>query len=167
VLGRFYPLLTQNIDRTPMIGVASYTNFGQVDTQGVDLGMTFYLNPEWTLNLNYSWFDFDIKDSLPGLDRLLLPNSPENKYAGAISYGGQRFDFAASYRWVDAFRWAVGPFQGDVPSYGTADFVANLRVTEAVELGINIANIFDEQHWEAFGGDLLGRRALGSVTFRW
>ncbi len=167
VLGRFYPLLTQNIDRTPMIGVASYTNFGQVDTQGVDLGMTFYLNPEWTLALNYSWFDFDIKDSLPGLDRLLLPNSPENKYAGSISYSGSRFDFAASYRWVDTFRWAVGPFQGDVPSYGTADLIANFRVTDAVELGINVANILDEEHWEAFGGDLLGRRALGSVTFRW
>jgi len=167
VLGRFYPLLTKNLDGTPMIGAASYTNFGQVDTQGVDLGMTFYLSPEWTLGLTYSWFDFDIKDSLPGLDRLLLPNSPENKYAGSISYTGSRFDFAVSYRWVDTFRWVVGPFQGDVESYGTADVIANFRITDAIELGINVANALDDEHWESFGGDLLGRRALGSITFRW
>ncbi len=29
------------------------------------------------------------------------------------------------------------------------------------------ANLFDDEHWEAFGGDILGRRALGSITFNW
>lgn len=167
VLGRFYPLLTTNLDGTPMIGVASYTNFGEVDTQGADLGMTFYLSPEWTLALNYSWFDFEIQDSLPGLDRLLLPNSPENKYAGALTYAGARFDATLAYRWVEGFRWAVGPFQGDVLDYDTVDVVANFRINDFVELGLNVANALDEEHWESFGGDLLGRRALGSITFRW
>ncbi len=167
IFGARFPLLTRNFDGTPMVGVASYTNFGQVDTQGVDIGFDWYLTPEWTISATYSWFDFEIQDSAPGLDRLLLPNSPENKYAVSVTYGNPRWDLSAAYRWSDEFRWVVGPFQGQVPAYGTADLVANVRVTNHVELGVNVANVLDEEHWEAFGGDLLGRRALGSVTFRW
>ena len=29
------------------------------------------------------------------------------------------------------------------------------------------ANAADEEHWQAFGGDLLGRRALFNVSFGW
>lgn len=167
IFGARFPLLTRNFDGTPMVGVASYTNFGQVDTQGVDFGFDWYVTPEWTLGINYSWFDFDIQDSAPGLDQLLLPNAPENKYAVSVAYANPRWDFAVAYRWSDEFRWVVGPFKGQVPAYGTADVIANVRVTNHVELGVNVANVLDEEHWEAFGGDLLGRRALGSVTFRW
>ena len=167
VFGARFPLLTRNFDGTPMLGVASYTNFGQVDTQGVDLGFDWYVTPEWTIGVNYSWFDFEIQDSAPGLDRLLLPNSPENKYSVSVSYGNPRWDFSVGYRWSDEFRWVVGPFQGQVPSYGTADVVANVRVTDHVALGLNVANALDDNHWESFGGDILGRRALGSVTFSW
>jgi len=167
VFGPRFPLLTRNHDGTPMLGVASYTNFGEVDTQGVDFGLDWYLTPEWTIGLSYSWFDFEIQDSAPGLDRLLLPNSPENKYSVSVAYATPRWDFSVAYRWSEEFRWVVGPFQGQVPDYGTADVVANVRVTDHVALGLNVANALDDEHWESFGGDILGRRALGSVTFSW
>jgi iron complex outermembrane receptor protein len=167
VLGPLRPFLSQNFDRTPIVAVRSYTNFGQVDTQGADLGLEWYLTPEWTLHGSYSWFDFEIQDSVPGLDQLLLPNAPENKYAVGLSFANARFDASLSYRWVEEFRWVVGPFQGQVPDYGTADLVANVQISDHFALGINVANVLDDEHWESFGGDLLGRRALGSVTFSW
>jgi iron complex outermembrane receptor protein len=167
VLRQLRPFLTKNLDGTPMVGVRSYTNFGAVDTQGADLGLDWYVTPQWTIGVNYSWFDFEIVDSRPGLDQLLLPNSPENKYSAAIAFANERFDASASYRWSDEFRWVVGPFQGQVPAYGTLDLVANVRITEHVALGLNVANALDEEHFESFGGDLLTRRALGSVTFSW
>jgi len=166
-LGPRYALLSNNFDGTPILGAASYTNFGEVDTQGVELGLNWAFTDRWSLDLNYSWFDFEIQDSSPGLDQLLLPNSPENSAAVALTYAASRFDASASYRWSDDFRWVVGPFQGDVPSYGVLDLVANVDLTRHIALGLNVANALDEEHWEAFGGDLLGRRALGSVTFRW
>lgn len=167
VLGPLRPFLTKNFDGTPMVGVRSYTNFGAVDTQGVDLGATWYVTPRWTLGFNYSWFDFEIQDSRPGLDQLLLPNSPENKLAASVGYGSERWDFSVAYRWVDDFRWVVGPFQGDVPAYETVDVAANVHLNDRVSLGLHVANALDEEHWESFGGDLLRRRAIGSVTFRW
>jgi iron complex outermembrane receptor protein len=166
-LGPLRPFLSTNLDGTPILALASYTNFGQVDTQGVDVGFNWYFTNAWTLALSYSWFDFKIKDSRPGLDQLLLPNSPENKVSASLGYAGQRFDASLSGRWVDTFRWVVGPFQGDVKAYTVLDVVANYRISEHFELGLNVANALDKTHWEAFGGDILGRRVLGSLAFRW
>jgi outer membrane receptor protein involved in Fe transport len=61
----------------------------------------------------------------------------------------------------------VGPFQGDVESYTTVDLNANYRFTDHWKVGVNVANLLDDEHWESFGGDLLGRRALGHVEFSW
>lgn len=167
VLGPLRPFLTHNLDGTPMVGVRSYTNFGAVDTRGADLGVTVFANPNWTFALTYSWFDFKIRDSRPGLDQLLLPNSPEHRAAASVGFSTDRFDVSVAYRWVDRFRWVVGPFQGDVPSYDTVDVVANFEINRHFKLGLNVANALDNRHIEAFGGDLVGRRALGSVTFSW
>jgi hypothetical protein len=30
-----------------------------------------------------------------------------------------------------------------------------------------MSNLLNNEHWEAFGGDLLGRRALVHVLFMW
>ena len=167
VLGPTYALLTNNFDGTPMVAAVSYANFGQVDTQGVDVGLEWAVTDAWTVNATASWFDFEIQESSPGLDRLLLPNTPEYKLSGGIGYRGANWDIGASARWVDKFRWVVGPFQGDVESYSTVDLIANWDIAANWSLGLNVANALDDEHWESFGGDLLSRRALGTVTFHW
>ena len=167
VLGPLRPFLTTNVDGVPVLVLASYSNFGQVDTQGVDLGVDWDLGQGWSLVLNGSWFDFEIQDSRPGLDRLLLPNTPELSGSAQVTWVGSRFDASLGYRWSDDFRWVVGPFQGDVPSYGVVDAAANFEINRHFSVGLNVVNLLDDEHWEAFGGDLLGRRALGHVAFRW
>ena len=166
-LGPSFALLSNNLDGTPILAAVSYTNFGTVDTQGIDVGIDWGLSDSWSIAATASWFDFEIQDSSPGLDRLLLPNTPEYKLSAGVSYSGANWDVGVSGRWVDEFRWVVGPFQGDVESYTTVDITANWDLTDNWSLNLNIANALDEEHWESFGGDLLSRRALGSVAFRW
>jgi len=166
-LGSSFFILSNNLDGTPILAAASYTNFGDVDTQGIDIGLNIYASQGWRYNFAYSWFDFDIKNNLPGLSQLLLPNSPENKLAAGVAYVSKRFDVSVNGRWVDDFRWAVGPFQGDVKAYTTVDLTGNYYFNDHFHIGLNVANLFDDQHWESFGGDLLGRRALGHVAFTW
>ncbi|MGE0638772.1 MAG: TonB-dependent receptor [Thermoanaerobaculia bacterium] len=166
-LGASFAILTNNFDGTPMLAAVSYTNFGKVDTQGIDLGLDWSLTNAWTINATASWFDFEIQDSSPGLDQLLLPNTPEYKLSAGVSYRADRWSLGVSGRWVDEFRWVVGPFQGQVEAYTTIDINGSWDVTDHIELALNVANALDEEHWESFGGDLLGRRALGSLTFRW
>jgi iron complex outermembrane receptor protein len=162
-----FAILSNNLDGTPILAAASYTNFGDVDTQGIDLGLNLIGNGGWRYQAAYSWFDFDIKDDVPSLERLLLPNSPTHKAAAGLSYVADRWDGSFSFRWSDDFRWVTGPFQGVVEAYYTADLAANVKVTDHVTLGVNVANLTDNEHWESFGGDLLHRRTLGHVTYRW
>jgi iron complex outermembrane receptor protein len=161
------PLLSNNFDGTNILAAASYTNFGKVDTQGIDIGLNYYFGDGWNANFSYSWFDFEIRDSAPGLDRILLPNSPENKVAFGLGYRNDRWDAGFTFRWVDDFRWGVGPFQGDVESYGTVDLSGNFLLQEHWKVGVNAANLLDNEHWEAFGGDIIGRRVLIHLTTIW
>ncbi len=58
-------------------------------------------------------------------------------------------------------------FQGSVPAYTTVDVNASVRLLDRWRVGVNVSNVFDSAHFEAFGGDLLGRRALVYVAFDW
>lgn len=166
-LGPSFFILSNNLDGTPILVGRSYRNFGDVESEGIDLGLNYYVDENWTVMLSLSSFDFTINNSQPGFDDILQPNTPESKGSFGFGYVAPKWDFGMSARWVDSFRWVVGPFVGNVESYTTADLTANYVVNEYVKVGLNVANAFDEKHWESFGGDILERRALGNVTFTW
>ena len=166
-LGPSYFILSNNVDGTPILAAVSYTNFGEVDSQGVEVGLNSNFRDNWNFQFTYSWFDFNIVDAAEDLDEILLPNAPEHKFALGLGYIANKWDAGFSVRWVDEFRWVVGPFQGQVESYATADLVGNYMINPHVSLGVNLSNVFDNEHWESFGGDLIGSRALASVTFNW
>ncbi len=160
------PTMTNNpLTGAPVIKAVTYTNFGEVDTQGIELGLNVNLTDEWLLNFNYNWFDFDIQQEIA--EDPLVANAPENQFGLGISYIADRWDFGAKFRHVESFDWAAGVFRGRVPSYDLVDLNATFRVSDRVELGVTVSNAFDEEHFQIFGGDLLERRALGHVQFSW
>jgi iron complex outermembrane receptor protein len=162
-----FAILSNNFDGAPIFVARSYTNFGEVNTQGIDFGLNYYFLEDWTLSFAYSWFDFEIQDQDSPFANQLLPNTPENKVAAGVSYAIPKWDFAFDLRWVDEFRWSVGPFQGNVEAYTTADVRGNYYFNDRIGIGVNVANLFDNGHWESFGGDLLARRALANVVVKW
>ncbi len=167
LLGPQFFILSNGPDGSPILAAVSYTTFGEVDTTGADLGLTIHPSTGWRIDFTYSWFDFDIANDAPGLSSILIPNSPENKFSVGVFWVGDKFDASVSARWVDDFLWFVGPFQGPVESYTTADLTGNYRINDNWSLGFNVANMFDNEHWEAFGGDIVGRRALGHIALNW
>ncbi len=165
-LGPLIAFLSNNVDGTPIFALASYTNAGAVDTQGIDLGVTVQANRNWGYNFSYSWFDFDITE--PGVSAGdLEPNAPEGKFSAGVSYRGNKAGASLNIRGVDGFNWAAGAFQGRVPSYEVVNLSGDYQVSEQVTLGLNISNLFDDDHYESFGGDLVGRRGIGYVRFNW
>ena len=159
--------LAQDLDGSPVIVGRTYTNVGSVDTQGVDLAVQYFFNNQWNLQASYSWFDFEILDRNQDVEDILLPNTPEHKASLSLSFRRKRWVASASGRWVDAFRWAAGVFQGDVPAYATEDIALGYSFNDSVALSVNVANVRDNVHRQTFGGDLLSRRALGTLSYSW
>jgi outer membrane receptor protein involved in Fe transport len=161
--------LAEDLNGNPVIIGRTYANVGLVNTQGVDFGLQYFITPKWRVQASYSWFDFEIVDvgDLQDLRDILLPNTPENKASVGVSWTGNRWLVSAAGRWVQGFRWSAGVFAGEVPSYTTVDLGASFRVNNLVQVGVNVANATDSVHWQAFGGDQIGRRALVNMTLTW
>jgi iron complex outermembrane receptor protein len=180
--------LAQDLDGSTVVVGRTYTNVGQVDTQGVDFGIQYFVNEALSLQGSYSWFDFEIIDSeLSALEDpkcdlafgepnrpktgcladVLLPNSPENKASLAISYVKPRWSVSLGGRWGAGFRWSAGVLQGEVADYGTADLGGSYSFNEMFTVGLNISNLTDNVHRQTFGGALLYRRFLANTTIRW
>jgi outer membrane receptor protein involved in Fe transport len=168
--------LGADLNGDPVVIGRTYTNVGQVDTQGVDVGIQYFITESLNVQASYSWFDFEIVDpnlstgnpeELDQIEDILLPNTPEHKGSLAISFNRKRWGVSLSGRWVQAFRWSAGVFQGDVPEYSTYDLAGHFKINKFMAVGANVANVRDSVHRQTFGGDLLSRRALGYLTFAW
>jgi outer membrane receptor protein involved in Fe transport len=168
--------LGQDLNGDPVVVGRTYTNVGQVDTQGVDVGIQYFITPSLSLQASYSWFDFTIVDpnlstgdpeEAEQIEDILLPNTPEHKGSLAISLNRKRWSVSLAGRWVQAFRWSAGVFQGDVPTYSTYDLAGSFRINKWMGVGANVANARDTAHRQTFGGDLIRRRALAYLTFAW
>ncbi len=92
--------------------VASYVNFGKVNTYGVDLGATYYFTPQLSGTLNYSFFDFsfdknDLKNDFDknGIVNFLdiLVNAPNNKGGAGLNYSGSKWFGSVYARWVQEY----------------------------------------------------------------
>lgn len=153
--------LTQ-INGRPAI-VVSYTNAGKVNEQGVEVGVNYYINEEVQLSGNWTWYDFKVKEQQKG--DILLPNAPKHKFAaGFLWTRPDGIDLSLSARNVQPFTWAAGVFAGPIPAYTIVNGSVAYRVSKNYRLGITVTNLFDNKVYQLFGGSLIGRQAIASIT---
>lgn len=145
--------------------VFSYANAGRVETQGGEVAVNYYVTNNWVVDANFSYFDFDVKEFRQG-DQL-LPNAPKKKYNLGLAFRGAKLDAKIAYRHTDGFRWAAGVFVGDIPEYEVVNVSGAYHLSNAISFGADISNALNNEHYEAFGGDLLHRRALAFVNYNW
>ena len=150
---------------SPAEVLLSLGNFGQAQTQGVELGVTCVPAARWRFDVNYGFLDANIEAAAP--ENPLMPNAPRHQLSLGLMHTTDRFNADVGYRWVGAFDWASGLFAGPVPSYGVADLNANYVINKRLTVGVDVANLFENRHYEMFGGDLIGRRALTHLTTSW
>jgi len=121
VVKRGDTLMKDVIPGTPEAGAAvllTYVNFGQVDTYGADLGLSYYLTSALSLALNYSYFGFNLdKNNLDNdgnkdgkvQNEIDLPiNTPAHKGSLAVNYSGKKFFGSVFTRYVQAYDFYSG-----------------------------------------------------------
>lgn len=118
------PIVTQRGDRPisefqrgifrPGDFVATYINFGEVNTYGFDLGLTYYFSPKLSSYFNYSYFDWSVDEENADNDftkdgRIneldILVNAPTHKFNLGVDYRGEKFFGSIFGRWVQAYNY--------------------------------------------------------------
>jgi iron complex outermembrane receptor protein len=158
-----------NFGDSPIVVHLTYTTVGEVDTSGADLGFDYYMSDAWRFSATYSWLDFDLEEDVaPNVAFVVQPNAPERKASLGVSYITDGWNASLRGRWVDEFRWVnSATYMGDVEAYTTVDLTGNYALNDNWKVGVQVANLFDDEHWEAFGADLLQRRALANLVYSW
>src|SRR5688572_26501935 len=78
-------------------------------------------------------------------------------------YERARISSSVRYRWWMRSRLRRGCMVARFRATGVLDLNGSYRLISHITAGADVANLLDNDHYEAFGGDLLGRRALGHV----
>ncbi len=155
--------LSRNEDGNTAI-VVSYTNEGDVDQKGIDIGVGVQVMPEVRIDGSASWFSFAVNSQRAG-DQL-LPNTPDRKATLGITYEGSRNGINASLngRFVADYAWAAGVFVGRVPATQTINAAVGYQAGPRYRVYANATNVLDQQRYQLYGGAVIGRRVLVGVT---
>ncbi|WP_224490816.1 TonB-dependent receptor [Robertkochia flava] len=94
--------------------VATYINFGEVNTYGTDLSLTYAINPSLSVTANYSFFDYsydenNLENDFNGDGEVnnfdFLVNAPNNKGSIAVNYSGDKFYGSVFSRFVEKYNY--------------------------------------------------------------
>ena len=141
----------------------------KITTQGLSLGINYYIGNNYAINGNYSWNALTKKSTDP-----IIPayNTPENKFN--IGFQGRdiiikKFSgigFNINYKWIQGFMSEGSPqFTGSVPTYGLLDAQINKFIEKAkLTLKIGAANLLNNQVLQVYGGPFVGRMIYTSIS---
>lgn len=152
------------------------TNSSQIiTTQGLSVGLNYYLSNQYSLNGNYSWNKLNKENDDP-----IIPayNTPEHKFN--LGFSGKEIDFKImdntileklsfnlNYKWIQGFNYEGSPqFTGYVPSYGLLDFqlTKNLQ-KQNLSIKLGASNILNNKALQVYGGPFVGRMMYLSLLF--
>ncbi|MCB0851401.1 MAG: TonB-dependent receptor, partial [Bacteroidetes bacterium] len=128
--------------------VATYINFGQVNTYGFDLGATYYFTPEFSAMVNYSYFDWSVDETdmdndfnNDGVVNFLdiLVNAPNHKFGVGFNYSGKKFYANGYLRWVQEYdyfsSYQIASRSYPELTYRGTPIMANARSTDTYNYG--------------------------------
>ena len=160
-----FALMSNDRDGAPIAVAASYTNLPSSVLQGIELSARLTWAHGFSSEAGFTALELTPKQELR--DPLVTANAPPRKAVASLMYDRAKLSAALRYAWSDAFIWNGGVFRGSVPAASLVDVEARYRITPRVALQVSVANLFDHEHYEIFGGDLLRRRALAGIVHRW
>jgi len=148
----------------------------RVTTQGVSIGLNFFLTDKIALAGNYSY-----NRLITETDDPIIPafNTPKNKYNLGVSgrdmmldlgaFKVPHFGFNINYKWIESFIFEGSPqFTGLIPSYDLLDAQINWRAKSIhTTFKLGASNVLNNKQFQTYGGPRVGRLAYFSITYDW
>ncbi|MBT8231555.1 MAG: TonB-dependent receptor [Bacteroidia bacterium] len=140
-----------------------------VTTQGVSIGLNYFIGSFFKVATNYSWnkLNTDVDDNI-------IPafNTPEHKYnigfsGRDIPLGGNKFGFNINYKWIQGFIFEGSPqFTGPIEDYGLLDAQVNYKLEDLnTTIKIGASNLLNNEVYQTYGGPLVGRLAYATILY--
>ena len=144
--------------------VVSNANVGSVNQYGLELGINVLLSRYISFSGNYSHYEFSVNKSASDPD--ILSNTSPDRFNLALTYNKpEKYDASLSLTYSRKFDWLAGTYIGEVPTYTIVNLSAGYYIFKNLQAGIYIYNLFNEKHYEIFGGTYMPRYATGRLSF--
>ena len=147
----------------------TYTNVGNVNLWGFELGGTYIVNENLRAGLNYAFvsddeFEYEVGDKT----YTLALNAPRNKVQLALDYSIPKvgLDVGLKYRWLDGFPVNTGVYVGDVEAANIMDLALGyaLPFSKNTQLSLSVQNLLGTQYRSVVGAPLIGRFTLFQIA---
>lgn len=185
---RFDPVFTDRIRTLSAYRVAANAR-GLVTTQGLNVGVNYYLDDHLSLNGNYSYNAIDLTPSpnfitetfyeeelqLSREEDPIVPafNTPEHKFNLGLTGRDYRpfkakdhtLGFAVTYKWIEGFIFEGSPqFTGFIDTYDLLDAQVSYKVKPwDMIFKLGASNVLNNKVFQVYGGPRVGRLAYFSV----
>ena len=164
---------TAIISSTTQFWRVSANASNKVKTQGVSIGLNYYMTDKIGLNGNYSWNKLINENTADPLVPAF--NTPEHKFnigfSNKFSISAKQktdYNISINYKWIKGFLFEGSPqFTGLIPSYGIIDGQINrdYKINKSILTGkIGVSNLLNNKIYQAYGGPRVGRLAYISLT---
>ena len=152
----------------------SANSLNSVTTQGLSIGLNYFLSSYYKVNANYSFNRLNTE-----IDDPIIPafNTPEHKYNLGFSGRGlpgfgdnqNKLGFNLNYKWVQGFLFEGSPqFTGAIDNYGLLDGQINYQLVDYnLTIKVGASNLLNNEVYQTYGGPLVGRLAYISLLYDW
>ena len=151
----------------PHAVMVTYRNYGDISLNGLDLNLTFFLTPSWSLGANYSFVSKDFFENVDEIGDIAL-NAPKNKFGANVQYINTDLGLGVGIRarYVQGFPVQSGVYVGEVESYYTLDLNAgyDIPLGPKPRLSLTVQNLLDHKHQQFIGTPEIGRLAMARLT---
>jgi iron complex outermembrane receptor protein len=169
------PLGTIETEQVPEEGVPhvayGYRTYGEVSFWGSDIGVTYYINPEFSLFANYSWlsqtsFSGEDLGEEAGSNNVYALNVPQNKARFGFNYASKSGAFAnLAVRYNEGFTSTLGLYSGEVEERMLIDAGVGYKMDNGMTFILNGTNITGNEYRTFPGFPKIGRRMMFTVRY--
>lgn len=137
---------------------------------GLEAGLRYYVNDDWTINLNHTYRSVDVFESDEPLVDDISFNAPQHRFGGGIKYDNDDRGIDARIRVSavnSAFIFANALGEGTIPAYTLVDFNGGFELPwdRRFKLSVSVNNLLNNKHTEFIGAPEIGRMSVMRLQY--